>query len=814
MSTHNPLNEYNSYSYHHFIVVAATSGHAEAISNSPEDFFQFIRGGVQTPGLAVLVNPMSSNKLIVQDISWTNIMNVDSGSRTSSDAINALTEGKMTLLEPLGVRFFNKLFDIYNGLGVSNGGMTAVWVIKTVFVGYRNSPEDGQPEYISNLKPMIVYPTEFLSEFTEGGGRYDIKFVDANSGAGAARVSNGTALPGGSINLGGPNATTETVTVAGAMTNLQTYIEQSYKDNYQKVVDAQAKSPNPTMREAVPTQMQYRIRLHEMLQDSSFVLEVPRQQSVGGNGKVPWLAVGPNERLDQAIERVLKMSPQVMNLATHGDSAGVKWLPLVNATSETLDPTQNDGVASRVTFYVTMRKILTMFDPKAGAETTTEVKTPQGTTTTVLENADAGNTSADATQLKSEAIDSSSYLEYDYTYTGKNVDVLGYDMRMNFATGFFQMLTTPTGVVSTGQVPATKNLTSGASTPGFGKTGNGAPVPNAQVANSPASLHSTNPQSVATYQDIYKKWVQTETVSVNLKIRGNPLLTDGLTLTPADLERSLTSQSESTGIASNWLNGPVIVKVNVRMPVEDEPNTYEPFWYDGFYRVLTVKTTFASGEYTQELALLGISDGSYDPVADSTEARPRGKMPSVEDASVFAASAEPTGDRLPIQTLKISENGVKMIKTFESFAAKKYLDNTKYAIGYGHNLTEQESATGIINLKDGPVIINNGITIEQADELLRRDIVKIAENPIHNKVSVNLYQKEYDVLCSMVYNLGSGGILGSDSTLLRLLNQQQYTQIPAQIVRWNKWKQGGQMVVNSGLDDRRKLEAQYWGTTA
>lgn len=811
MSTHNPLNEFNSYSYHHFIVVAATSAHAATISDDPEAFFQFVRGGGETPGLAVLVNPMSSNKLIVQDISWTNIMNADSGSRMQSDSINALTEGKMTLLEPLGVRFFNKLYEIYGKLGASGGGMSAVWVIKTIFVGYRNAPEDGNPEYISNLKPMVVFPTEFLSEFSEAGGRYDIKFVDANSGAGVARVSNGTAITK-TVNLGGENGTTETVTVQAAMQNLQDFIEKDYKNSYQKIVEARAKSPNPTMREAIPTQMQYRIRLHRMLQDSSFVLEVPRQLSVGGNGKVPWLAPKQGERLDQIIERVLQMSPQVMNLATKGDAAGVKWLPLINSTTETLDPAQNDGIASRITFFVTMREIRTVFNPTANAETTAEVKTPQGTTTAVVENADTANVSADATQLKADAMDASSYLEYDYTYTGKNVDVLTYDMRMNFATGFFQELITPSGVVNTGQIPAANNPTSGGNPSSFGKAGS-VPVPNPAVANSAGSLHSTSPQAVSTYQDICKKWVQTETVSVNMKIRGNPLLTDGLTLTPNDLENSLTGTNSPSGLASNWMTGPIIVKVNVRMPVEDS-NVYEPFWYDGFYRIISVKTSFSAGDYTQELHLLGISDNTYDPVPDSTEQRPRGRMPSAEDAAAFAMSAEPTGDRLPIQQLSISENGVNMIKTFESFAAKKYMDNTKYAIGYGHNLTEQESATGIINLASGPVIINNGITKEQADELLRRDITKISEKPIHRKVAVNLYQNEYDVLCSMVYNLGDGGILGSESTLLKLLNQQQYTQIPAQIIRWDKWNQGGKMVPNSGLVQRRKLEAQHWGTTA
>lgn len=814
MSTHNPLNEYNSYSYHHFIVIADTSERAETISNSPEDFFQFVRNGTETPGLAVLVNPMSSNKLIVQEISWANIMNSDSGTQMYSNSVNAHTDGKMTLLEPNGVRFFNRIYDIYNSFGTANGGMTAVWVIKTIFVGYRNVPQDSQPEYISNLKPMLVYPTEFLAEFTEAGGRYDIQFVEAYNGAGSTRVSNSTALPGGSVNLGGPTATTETVTLATALKTLETHIEENYNKNYEKIAAAQSNAKNPTMAANIPSKMEYRIKLHDKLLDGTFVMEVPNQQSVGGNGKVPWLAMAPSERLEQSIEKVLMMCPQVMELAKKGDAAGVKWLPNIITQTQTLDPAQNNGVSCRNTFYVMMRQVLTQFDPTAGAEKTVETKTPQGTVLTTAENADSSNASAQASAIKADTMDASNYLEYDYTYTGKNVDVLSYDMRMNMATGFFQMLISPSGTVKTGQIPATQAVQTGAAAPTLGAAGNTAPVPNVAVANSAEALGSSNPQNVSTYQEIYKRWVQTETVSVNMRIRGNPLLLDGLTLTSADLERALSDPSSSNGIAGNWLNGPVVVKVNVRMPVDDQPNVYETFWYDGFYRVLGVKNNFASGEFTQELELIAMTDGSYDPVDDSTAPRPRVASGTAEDLTAFSPQAEPTGDRLPIQTLSISSNGIKMIKAFESFAAKKYPDNGRDAIGYGHNLTDTEAATGIINLPSGPVIINNGITEAQADELLRRDVVNIAENPIHNKVRVNMYQNEYDVLCSMVYNLGPGGILGSDSTLLRLLNQQQYTQIPAQIVRWNKWKRNGQMVVNTGLDTRRKAEARYWGTAA
>ena len=125
MSTHNPLNEYNSYSYHHFLVIADSSARADEIANSPEDFFQFIRTGVDQPGLSILVNPMSSNKLIIQDISWTTIMNSDASASMTSTAAGCHVEGKMTILEPLGVRFFNKIYDIYRQFGVSNDGMNA-----------------------------------------------------------------------------------------------------------------------------------------------------------------------------------------------------------------------------------------------------------------------------------------------------------------------------------------------------------------------------------------------------------------------------------------------------------------------------------------------------------------------------------------------------------------------------------------------------------------------------------------------------------------------------------------------------------------
>lgn len=812
MSTHNPLNEYNSYSYHHFLVIADTTERANEIADSPEDFFQFVRTGVNKEGLSILVNPMSSNKLIIQDISWTTIMNADDAASTGANAANSHVEGKMTILEPLGVRFFNKIYDIYRGFGVSSGGMSAVWVLKTVFVGYRDAPYDGEAEYISNLKPMPIFPLQFSAEFTEAGGRYEIEFVAANSGAGGARVNNSTAVTvGGSFNLGGEKATTETVTLATAMKNFETRMEELYEKNYAKIAEMQAKSPNKALAEHPPEKVQYRINLDKKLQDSTFVVETTPELSAGGNGKVPILKVMPNDRLDQSIQRIWMLSPQVMALATKGDAAGKRWLPIVLSTTETLDPAQNNGVRVRNVYNVILREIVTQYNPDSGPQSTTEVKTAQGTTTQVVDGTDVNGSSPEATAVKQEAIATDSFFEYDYTYTGKNVDVLQYDMRMNMGTGFFQSIISPSTVPSTGQIPAT-GVNAHAATPPLG-AGTGSVAVNPAVAANGAAVHAPTPQAVSSYQEIYRRWVQTESIRVTMKIRGNPLLMDGLNLSAADIQQALNGGGK-TGPAGSWLNGPLVVKVNVRMPVEDEPNVYEPFWYDGFYRILTVQTSFASGDFTQDIEMIAITDHSMPFEEDSTERRPKGPGPSSEDMNAFLGDPEPTGDRVPVGTLKISERGIEWIKKFESFAARKYPDNGRYAIGYGHNLTDAEQSSGIIQLSNSRVIVDAGITKEQADELMRRDVRKIAENAIHNKISVNLYQHEYDILCSMCYNLGSGLILGPDSTLLKKLNRQLYTQIPEEIRKWNKWRRNGQLVENPGLVQRRDQEAKYWGSFA
>jgi lysozyme len=92
------------------------------------------------------------------------------------------------------------------------------------------------------------------------------------------------------------------------------------------------------------------------------------------------------------------------------------------------------------------------------------------------------------------------------------------------------------------------------------------------------------------------------------------------------------------------------------------------------------------------------------------------------------------------------------------------------------------------------------ITQAEAAQMLEEEMPEY-EGYINNMVKINLEQCQFDALCSWVYNLGPTNL--SESTLLKVLNENKYDEVPAQIRRWNK--AGGKVL--EGLIKRRKAEA-------
>ena len=136
--------------------------------------------------------------------------------------------------------------------------------------------------------------------------------------------------------------------------------------------------------------------------------------------------------------------------------------------------------------------------------------------------------------------------------------------------------------------------------------------------------------------------------------------------------------------------------------------------------------------------------------------------------------------------MNISVEGTSLIKKFEGCELEAYQDSVGvWTIGYGHTK----------DVKQG-----DKINQDEAEHLLEEEMPEY-EGYINDMVEVSLEQCQFDALVSWVYNLGPANL--SSSTLLKVLNEGEYDEVPFQIKRWNK--AGGKVL--EGLTRRREAEA-------
>ena len=138
--------------------------------------------------------------------------------------------------------------------------------------------------------------------------------------------------------------------------------------------------------------------------------------------------------------------------------------------------------------------------------------------------------------------------------------------------------------------------------------------------------------------------------------------------------------------------------------------------------------------------------------------------------------------------MKISSNGLSLIKQFEGFSATPYrCPAGLWTIGYGHVVQPHEMA-GL-----------SSIDKEQAEQLLARDVV-LAERAVGKLISRPLRQAQFDALVSFTFNLGSGTL--QRSTLRRVINRGEESAVAYQWLRFI-WGGGRKL---PGLMRRRRAE--------
>jgi len=178
-------------------------------------------------------------------------------------------------------------------------------------------------------------------------------------------------------------------------------------------------------------------------------------------------------------------------------------------------------------------------------------------------------------------------------------------------------------------------------------------------------------------------------------------------------------------------------------------------------------------------------------------------------ATRSAGSAERGGVR------EINQVGLELIKSFEGIPdgdpttvkIDPYLDPAGiWTIGWGHAISVGgRFLRGKENRKAARNLYPGGITLEQAEELLRGDLLDTCRD-VAALAKAPLTDNQFAALVSFAFNCGGGNL--SKSTLLKKLNQGDYAGAAAEFPRWNK--AGGKVL--AGLSRRREAEAALFRT--
>jgi lysozyme len=164
---------------------------------------------------------------------------------------------------------------------------------------------------------------------------------------------------------------------------------------------------------------------------------------------------------------------------------------------------------------------------------------------------------------------------------------------------------------------------------------------------------------------------------------------------------------------------------------------------------------------------------------------------------------------MPIQPpMTVDQKGKNLFAQWEGNIPQVYLDSGgQPTIGIGHLLTQSERSSGQIVIGGVAVAYAGGLTPQQCFDLLDQDLQE-AEATVNAAVDVALNQNQFTALVSFTFNLGGAAFTGS--TLLTLLNEGRYPQIPGQMILWVH----SHGLVVKGLINRRNDEIALWNTPA
>lgn len=168
--------------------------------------------------------------------------------------------------------------------------------------------------------------------------------------------------------------------------------------------------------------------------------------------------------------------------------------------------------------------------------------------------------------------------------------------------------------------------------------------------------------------------------------------------------------------------------------------------------------------------------------------------------------------------MHISHVGLELVKKKEGTGPNRTVrDGVLYLLPYHGKLDEPDIWTigygTTFNVRD-LYKWKNGITVDHAEELLRKRIAEDFEPKIKSKIVVPLNQHQFDALVSLVYNCGPGAVYGDIGTAVNAKKFYEAVKLIATLyVKTDADGSGPKpKLVTDGLVRRRLMEAWLFHT--
>jgi hypothetical protein len=465
-------------------------------------------------------------------------------------------------------------------------------MLKTFFVGVN---EDGNTEIISDIAPVQFLVTEATGSFTEAGGQYTLQFVAMNNGA--SRLTQYDKL------MRAP--TIKGKTIGEAATELESSIKDSYDTLYNCIEKQVASSEvslhyNPGELTQLLRRVEYKVVIDPHYLNYSFNPQYSAAADTTCSDKGQ-ISTGTDWSIESALHQIMQHSSDVAKDSSEGIRAELN----INGT---IIP-KNKKVGYKI--HTSVESTPSTAENTTPSHTVTYYVAPYPVPRDLL----TGMNSDD----KASIVDPNT-IEFDYVYTGKNVDILEFDMKINMGLHYLQAASLTNTYMDQGSVypgmatlPDVKMIASSAER--MSPDGTRVPIPvffgtNVDLpANRSIPTADMHDQSVATYN--MAKHASFETLDVSMKITGN------LTLFASTTQNTFANETPNTD-RLGWGRVPVFAKVNVCMPANnddiglfaktDNGGFTQAFWFEGYYYIVGIEHVFDDGDFVQNMTMMSLPD--------------------------------------------------------------------------------------------------------------------------------------------------------------------------------------------------------------